>query len=164
MLTLEERGNPIESELVENNNFGGLDHVAFFVVFGVNGRGIADSFHHFRNIISGDLVILNDGTNLDLEDTVSNGLLLPFSLPGKTVHLDLEDLLSKNVEVSLGTEGLNIPDKDGLGNDNLTGGLLSSNSLGSSCLVLELVSGLNGIGFFIIRTEKIVALILFGNN
>ena len=40
-----------------------------------------------------NLIIFHGGSNLNLEDAVGDGLLLPLGLPEQTVHFNTEDLL-----------------------------------------------------------------------
>lgn len=99
---------PWRSELVEGNDVDGLDVVL-------------ERLNSLLDDISGDLVILDNGSHDELEDTVSNGLLLVLSLPDETLHGDTEDHSGELVEVSLLTPWLDFPKEDGLGDG---GGLL----------------------------------------
>ena len=72
----------IESEFVESDDVDRL-HFVFKLL------------DLFLNKIRRDLIILDCGTDLDLEDSVGDGLLLPLSLPEQTVHFNAKDLLGK---------------------------------------------------------------------
>jgi len=80
---------------------------------------ILHGFDLLLNIVGGDLVVLDGGTDDDLEDTVSDGFLLVLGLPEEAVHLDGKDHLCHLVDVGLLTPGLDFPDDDGLGNSGL---------------------------------------------
>ena len=67
-------------------------------------------FYLFLNQVRGDLVVLNCRPNDDLEDTISNGLLLPLSLPHQSVHLDAKDFISQHLKVSVFAPRLYFPD------------------------------------------------------
>ena len=140
----------LNSEFVEGDDIDRLN-----IVFkGLNSLG---------NEIGWALSIFDGGTNLDLENTESNGFLLPLGLPEKTIDLDSEDLVGKSLQVGLLTPGFDIPDDKGLGNGSgldLLG--LSSISLSlhgcrcGGCLSwvlfsekvhLVLFSGGSGLGF-----------------
>ena len=130
-----------ESELVEGNNIHGLDI-------------ILESFNPLLDIIGGYLLVLDSGADLDLEDAISNGLLLPLGLPHQAVHLDGEDLVSEDLQVGFLTPRLNLPDDERLGD----GGSLLRLGLTSSGLGLKgfCSSGISlGIGI-----KKIIELFL----
>ena len=93
----------IESEFVESDDVDRL-HFVFKLL------------DLFLNKIRRDLIILDCGTDLDLEDSVGDGLLLPLSLPEETVHFNSEDLLCKCLEVGIFTPWLDLPDDKRLGN------------------------------------------------
>ena len=90
------------SELVEGNDVNRLNI-------------ILKLFNLLLDIISGDLGVLNSGTDLDLEDTVGDGLLLPLSLPEETVHLDGKNFFSESIQVCFFTPWFNFPDDQRLG-------------------------------------------------
>ena len=133
----------LKSELVEGDDIDGLDI-------------ILELHDLLFNNICRDLIILDGGANLDLEDTEGNRLFLPLSFPEETVHLDAENLVSKSGEISLLTPWLHIPDKEGLGDG---GGLLLL-VLGLFSLLLE---GLGGSGI-VIAIEEIVEIFVGGGG
>ena len=133
----------LKSELVEGDDIDGLDI-------------ILELHDLLFNNICRNLIVLDGGANLDLEDTEGNRLLLPLSFPEETVHLDAENLVSKGVEISLLTPWLHIPDKEGLGDG---GGLLLL-VLGLFSLLLE---GLGGSGI-VIAIEEIVEIFIRGGG
>ena len=108
--------------------------------------------------ICGDLLILYSGSNLDLENTVGDRLLLPLSLPVKTVHLDGNDLVSKGVQVSVLTPRLDLPDDEGLGDGR---GLLLLGFVGIS---LSLHLGSSGSLSLGIGVEEVVELVFGGGG
>merc|ERR1719362_574442 len=134
-----------DSALVESNDINRLDI-------------ILEGFHRLLDKISGDLIIFDGGTNLNLEDTVSDGLLLPLGLPEKTVHLDAEDLVGKSLKVSLLTPWLDIPNDERLGN---RGGLLLLRLGLLSLLLHGLGSGSTAIATII--TEEIIQIVLLSS-
>ena len=133
----------LKSELVEGDDIDGLDI-------------ILELHDLLFNNICRDLIVLDGGANLDLEDTEGNRLFLPLSFPEEAVHLDAENLVSKGVEISLLTPWLHIPDKEGLGNGS---GLLLL-VLGLFSLLLE---GLGGSGI-VIAVEKIIEIFISGGG
>ena len=113
-------------------------------------------FDLFGNFVGGDLGILDGGTNEDLKDTVSNGLLLELGLPDETIHLNvLEDFLRDLVEISIGVIRLDLPDDERLGNGR---GLLTL--LRSISLLLKLCGG-SCVIFFIIVCEWVKVVFIF---
>ena len=115
---------PLRSNLVEGHDVDRLD-----LIF--------EGLDLLLEVVSGDLLVFDDGTNNDLLNTVGNGDLLVLGLPEETVHLDAYDLLGELVEVGLGFIGLHFEDNERLGN-NLR--------LGSLCFVglLSLLKSLLG--------------------
>jgi hypothetical protein len=75
-------------------------------------------------------VILNNATNLELADSVSNWFFLVFGLPEEAWHLDSEDLLSEYVKIGLGLVWLDLEEDEGFSNNNLLG---SVGNLGLGC-------------------------------
>jgi len=69
------------SEFVEGDNIYGL-HI------------VLKRLNRLLHNICGDLLVFDCCANLDLEDSVGNGLLLPLSFPRETVHLNRENLVS----------------------------------------------------------------------
>merc|ERR1719469_514306 len=130
------------SELVESNDIDRLD-----IIF--------HSLDHLLNNISRDLRILNSGTNLNLEDSVGNGFLFPLGLPGKTIHIDSENLVSKSIKIGFLTPWLDFPNDERLGRGR---SLLRLCCLGISFLFLHGLSG-SGISLGILR-EGIKLLLL----
>ena len=111
----------------------------------------------FLNKISRDLVIFDRGSDLDLEDSVGNGLLLPLSLPEETVHLNSENLLCESFEVGLLTPWLDFPDDERLGNGC---GLL----LLGFCFFSLLLQGLGGSGVSLGIITKEVHFVLLRSS
>ena len=135
------------SELVERLDINGLDF-------------ILERCDSFFNEIGGDLFILDDSADDNLEYTVGNGLLLVFSFPCKTIHCDLENLSGKGVQIGLLTPWLDFPNDDRFGDwscfflgsiSSLTLGLhgLSSGSVSSGvlCKWVEFFLSSSGGGF-----------------
>ena len=119
---------------------------------------ILESFNPLLDIIGGYLLVLDSGADLDLEDAVSNRLFLPLSLPHETVHLDGEDLISKDLQVGFLTPRLNLPDDERLGD----GGSLLRLGLTSSGLGLK---GLGSSGISLgIGIEQVIELFLSGSG
>jgi len=119
---------------------------------------IVHLFDLFGNVISGDLGILDGGTDDDLEDTVSDGLLLELGLPDETVHLDvLHDVLCDLIEISVSIVRLDLPDDEGLGDGSGLLSLLGGISLDGISLLLK-VSGVSCIMCIITVTEWIKVL------
>merc|ERR1740139_1674373 len=130
------------SELVESNDIDRLD-----IIF--------HSLDHLLNNISRDLRILNRGTNLNLEDSVSNGFLFPLGLPGKTIHIDSENLVSKSIKIGFLTPWLDFPNDERLGRGR---SLLRLGCLGISFLFLH---GLGGSGISLRIFCQRIELFLF---
>jgi hypothetical protein len=99
------------SDLVEGEDVDGLD-----LIF--------ESLNLLLEVVGGDLLVLNDGTDDDLLNTVGNGGLLVLGFPEETVHLNANDLLSELVKVGLGIVGLHFEENEGLGNGLFLGLLL----------------------------------------
>jgi len=136
----------LSSELVEGLDVDGLDKVLHLL----------DLLLHN---VSGDLVVLDGGTDDDLEDTVGNGFLLPLGLPPETVHLDLEDLVSELLKIGVLTPGLDFPNDDRLGDD---GGLAVR--LGGLGDLLEAgLLGLLGLLVLLVLARKRIELILISS-
>ena len=135
------------SELVESDDIDRLDV-------------ILESFNHLLDEISGDLVVFDGGTDLDLEDSESNGLLLPLSFPEKTIHLDSKNLVSESVKISLLTPWLDFPNDKGLGDG---AGLLDLSLVGLGSLALCL-HGSGGSGISLGILSEGIELILFGGS
>lgn len=90
------------SNLVEGHDVDGLD-----LIF--------EGLDLLLEVVGGDLLVLDDGADDDLLNTVGDGELLVLGLPEETVHLDADDLLGELVEVGLGVVGLHLEDDEGLG-------------------------------------------------
>ena len=137
----------VRSELVEGDDIDRLDI-------------ILESLDHLLNEIGGDLIILDGGTDLDLEDSESDGLLLPFGFPEKTIHGDSKNLVSESVKIGLLTPWLDFPNDKGLGDG---AGLLDLSlvSLGGLALCLHGSSG-GGIGLGVL-SEGIELVLLSGS-
>ena len=110
--------------------------------------------------VSRDLIILDGGADLNLEDSEGDGLLLPFGFPEKTIHLDSEDLVGKGVEISLLTPWLDFPNDEGLGDG---AGLLDLSLVGLGSLALCL-HGSGGSGISLGILSEGIELILFGGS
>ena len=134
----------VESEFVEGDDVDRLN-----IVFKL--------LDLFLNKISRDLFIFDRGSDLDLEDSVGNGLLLPLSLPEETVHLNSENLLSESFEVGVLAPWLNFPDDERLGN---WCGLL----LLGLCFFSLLLQGFGGSGVSFGIITKEVHFVLFGSS
>ena len=67
-------------------------------------------------VVSGDLLILDNAPDHEFVDSVGDGLLLVFGLPEEAVHLDRHDHLEELVEVGLSLVGLHFPQNEGLSN------------------------------------------------
>jgi hypothetical protein len=76
---------------------------------------IFESFNLLLEVVSGDLLVLDDGTNNDLLNTIGDGELLVLSLPEETVHLNANNLLGELIKVGLGVVGLHFEDDERLG-------------------------------------------------
>ena len=98
------------SNLVEGHDVDGLD-----LIF--------EGLDLLLEVVGGDLLVLDDGADDDLLNTVGDGELLVLGLPEETVHLDADDLLGELVEVGLGVVGLHLEDDQGLGDGLGLGGL-----------------------------------------
>ena len=101
---------PFRSDLVEGHDVDGL----YLLLEGLD---------LLLEVVGGDLLVLDDGANDDLLNTVGDGELLVLGLPEETVHLDADDLLCELVEVGLGVVGLHLEDDQGLGDGLGLGGL-----------------------------------------
>ena len=132
----------IESEFVESDDVDRLDFV--FKLLDL-----------LLNKIRRDLVIFDCGSDLDLEDSVGDGLLFPLSLPEETVHLNSENLLRECLEVGLLAPWLHLPNDERLGNG-------CSLLLLGLCFLLLLLNGFGGssVGLGIITKE--VHFVFFG--
>lgn len=102
MMSHHEKSPWRSSNLVEGHDVDGLNLVL-------------ECLHLLLEVVGGDLLVLDDGTNDDLLDTVSDGELLVLGLPEETVHLNADDLLSELVKVGLSVVGLHFEDDEGLG-------------------------------------------------
>ncbi len=117
---------PRSSNLVEGHDVDGLD-----LLF--------EGLDLLLEVVGGDLLVLDDGADDDLLNTVSDGELLVLGLPEETVHLDADDLLGELVEVGLGVVGLHLEDDEGLG-DGL--GLVGLGLVGLLSLLKSLLGSL----------------------
>ena len=134
------------SELVEGKDIHGLDL-------------ILESLDKLGNGIGGDLVILDGGSDDDLEDTVGDWLLLPLGLPVKTVHLNSNDLVGESLEVGVLTPWLDLPNNERLGNGS---GLLLL-VFGLRSLLLESLSG-GGSLLWVLIGEWVEVILLSGSS
>ena len=119
------------SELIEGDNVDRLHVVLKF-------------FNLLLHDVSGHFIIFDCRTNYDLENTVGDGLLLPFSLPVKTVHLDAENPICEGLKIGVLTPWLDLPDDEGLGDGGRLLALLGCsslllNSLSSGCISLTIL-------------------------
>lgn len=131
----------VESDLLHGGNIDGLD----FIFPGGD---------EFDDIIRGDLIILDDTSDLQLLHSEGDFDLLPFFSPLQSVQLDvLEDLLGKGIKILFDLEDLDIEDDGGLGWSlwSLVLLVLLSDSLES--LLVSLFS------FFILISEQIEFII-----
>jgi len=142
----------MKSELVESGDVDGLDVV-------LKGFDLLDE------VIGGDLNILNDATDQDLEHAVGNGLLLPPSLPLETVLLDGNDQLGELIKVSVLTPRLNFEDDKGLGNDEGLLGLLCGDGLSEDIVLGSLSSeSVTDIVLIIIISEGVEFVLIVSFN
>lgn len=102
MMSHHEKSPWRSSNLVEGHDVDGLNLVL-------------ECLHLLLEVVSGDLLVLDDGTDDDLLNTVGDGELLVLGLPEETVHLNADDLLSELVKVGLSVVGLHFEDDEGLG-------------------------------------------------
>ena len=102
MMSHHEKSPWRSSNLVEGHDVDGLNLVL-------------ECLHLLLEVVSGDLLVLDDGTNDDLLNTVGDGKLLVLGLPEETVHFNADDLLSEIVKVGLSVVGLHFEDDEGLG-------------------------------------------------
>lgn len=132
------------SELVEGEDVDGLDVVL-------------ELLDLLLNDIGGDLVVLDDGSHDELEDTEGDGLLLVLSLPDEAVHGDSENHLGELVEVGLLIPWLDFPKDDGLGDGS------SLLLLGGSLLTL-LLESLSSGGVSLGILSEWVEIIIVGSG
>ena len=95
---------------------------------------ILEGLDHLLEVVSADLCVFNDTTDLDLGDTVGNGDLLVLGLPEESVQGNGDDLLGKGVKIGLGLVWLDLEDDEGLGNGSDLNGLGCLLSLLLRCL------------------------------
>ena len=84
------------SEFVEGDDVDRLDF-------------IFELFDLFLDKVCRNLIIFNCCADLNLKDTVSDGLLLPFSLPEETIHLDSENLVCECLKIGFLSPWLYLP-------------------------------------------------------
>ena len=88
-------------------------------------------FNSLSNLIGGDEIVVDSGTDDELEDSEGNGFLLVLGLPEETGLFDSKDILGESIEISVFTPWLDFPDDDGLGDGTLLlGGILGGKGLG----------------------------------
>ena len=92
-------------QLLHSSDIGGLDVVLILL-------------NLLLEIVDGDLGILNNNVDLELLDSEANSNEAG-STPGKTVHLDGEDVGLHLLKIGLIIPRLNIKSDDRLGNCNL---------------------------------------------
>merc|ERR1711976_386938 len=135
-------------DFVESGNINGLDIVL-------------KSGDLLLQEIRADLVVLDNATDLEFLDTISNGNKFR-STPQETISLNLADFLLQLGHVGLIVPWFNIQENIRLGNENTLLCLLSRLALIISCntLGLEFFSGC--IIFFVVRSKEInVIIVLF---
>ena len=133
------------SEFVEGDDVDRLDFI--FKLFDLLLDKVCRNF-----------IIFHSGSDLNLEDTVCDGLLLPFGLPEETIHFNAKDLVSKYLKISVFSPWLNLPDNQGFGD----WGSLLLLCLGFFGFLLQ-CCGRGGVSLGIIAKE-IIHLVISGGR
>ena len=108
----------------------------------VGGLHLLPRLDFFKEILGGDLVVLDDAGELQFIDSEGHGQQLDLLAPGEPVDFQGEDLLGEHVQVGLLVEDLDVEDQDGLGHGLGLLGLLGRLGVGVRCGGGGLLGGL----------------------